>query len=220
MIGIFGFFRFHRLRFVKSEQVAGDIHAFYFEPLRPLNHTAGQHSLFFLPGLRGMHIFSLANAPDEKYVMIATHLRESSRYKRRLKNLKKGEVMWSIGPVLNFVLKPGQKRHIFLAQGIGITPFRSILVHAKKAGIDDHTKLIHVDKDDHPFRAVTSPLASKAHFPTSSDEFKRLVDSETQKAGGQYYISGSMKFISSTIKFLRARGVKSSQITADRFLGY
>lgn len=220
MLGILGFFRLTRLEFVRMEKHAGDIACFYFSPTRPLKHRAGQHGVFFLPGFGGFHIFSLASAPEEDLVMIATHVRAGSRYKQRLKNLKKGESMWMIGPVLNFMFRPDVKNYVFLTQGIGITPFRSMLVHQNEAQLDVHTTLVHVDSGDHTFKSLTGKLADKAVYVSNVTEFQKEAVAATKDKGAYFYLSGSPRFNSETRKLLVENGISSSRIKKDGFLGY
>jgi ferredoxin-NADP reductase len=218
-MNLLGFFRLTRLRFIEKAHENGDIYTFHFKPARPLKHRAGEHGVFFLPGFRGVHIFSLSSSPDED-VAISTHARKESRYKQRLMNLKAGESMWVLGPILNFTYRPGAKHLVFLAQGIGITPFRSMLVYARAHDMDIHTTLIHVDGGGHTFAPLTRRLASLAHFPTNPEEFTAFVQEATKDKDALFYLSGSPRFVRATKKTLRGLGVNWRRVKADTFLGY
>ncbi len=54
---------------------------------------------------------------------------------------------------------------VFLAQGVAITLFRSLLRHISIAGLDHRTTLVHVGHG-HPFRADTEPEATVVHYPS------------------------------------------------------
>lgn len=216
---IIGFLRATRLEFVKKEHDKDDIYTFFFSASRPLKHIAGQHGLFVLSRLGGVRVFSLSSAPEEKYVAISTYVRAGSRYKQRLGALKSGDHLTMWGPVLNFIFQKKEADYVFLAQGIGITPFRSLLVHADKAQLPVSTTLIHVDGSAHTFKDLTSRLASKAYYPTNPEEFTTAV-TQTLNLNAQYYLSGSPKFIRATKKTLRSLGMKRSQMRKDGFLGY
>lgn len=219
-MNILGFFRLTRLKFVKKAPLNGDIYSFYFEPVRKLKHRAGEHGVFFLPGFRGAHIFSLASSPDEEYVMIATHARKESKYKQRLMNLKAGESMWVLGPILNFTFKKRVKNYVYLAQGIGITPFRSMLVYAHDHSLPVHATLVHVDNGEHTFKEETTSLASLAHFPTSPEAFTTQVVDTAKDSAAWFYLSGSPRFVFATRRTLLQHGVKWWRIKLDTFLGY
>lgn len=217
---IVGFFRFTGLTFVKKKREHGDIYTFYFKPKRPLKHIAGQHGLFVLPKFRGFHIFSLSSAPEEELVTISTHARKESRYKQTLMALRPGDRMLMAGPVLDFIFKDGVRDYVFLAQGVGITPFRSLLVHANERALPVKTTLIHVDKAPHTFQDLTQKLATKAYYPTDPESFTALILKEASRKHGLFYMSGSPRFVRSTRRLLRKQGVPLSKIRKDSFLGY
>lgn len=216
---IAGFFRATKLTFVEKQHEHGDIYTFRFSPSRPLKHIAGQHGLFVLPGLGGLHIFSLSSAPEEQYVSISTHVRKESKYKQRLNSLTSGDRITILGPVLDFIFKDEATEYVFLAQGIGITPFRSLLVHADRAKLPLSTTLIHVEGDSHTFQELTARLATKAYYPTNPEDFTQTIR-DTLNDAALYYLSGSPRFIRATKKTLRSLGVKRSHIKSDSFLGY
>lgn len=216
---IAGFFRLTKLTFVKKQHEGGDIHTFFFSPSKPLKHSAGQHGVFFLLGMRGVHIFSLSSAPEEEFVTFSTHVRKGSAYKQRLDVLQPGDAMRLLGPVLDFTLKDDVSDYVFLAQGIGITPFRSMLVHARSENLPITTTLVYVENADHTFQGETQGLATRAYYPTNPDEFTQKVK-ETLNANAAYYLSGAPKFVKATKQTLRSLGVKQSRIRSDTFLGY
>lgn len=206
------------LSFTTKKHETDDIYTFYFTPKRPIKHKAGQHGLFILPGLYRPHPFTLSSSPEEDYVAFSTHVETGSRFKKRLLQLKRGDKMSLMGPILNFTLQPDETNYVFLAQGVGITPFRSMLVHANNEKLDINTTLIHVDKSEHSFKPLTRKLATHAHYPKSSQEFKFYVNDTN--AESLFYISGSPKFNRQTKKYLIEMGVPKNRIKADSFLGY
>lgn len=218
-MNIAGFFRKTQIKFVKKEQENGDVYSFYFSSKQPLSHIAGQHALFIFPGLKGVHIFSLASAPEEDLIRISTHVREGSAYKQRLMQLNSGDTMTLVGPVLDFVYPDDAHNVVFLAQGIGITPFRSLLVHAKSADLSVITTLIHVDSSNHLFQSETKELARRAFYPNDAAEFtdivKRSIDHDAI-----YYLSGSPRFVKATKQTLASLGVSKATMKSDNFIGY
>jgi len=212
---------FHRttLTFVKKELQKDDIYSFYFSPKKPLHHRAGQHGLFTIPGIPTFRIFSLASAPEEPYVMISTHVRAESNFKQGLAALKEGDAIHMLGPVLEFTLQADRKKVVFLGQGIGITPFRSMLLHTPKN--DTRITLIHVDRADHTFRKETEVAADEAYYPTTPEEFTTAITSVVEKQkDALYYLSGSPGFNKGTTQTLLSLGIPSHSIKKDNFLGY
>ena len=216
---IVGFLRVTKLRFVKKEHEGTDTYSFFFSPSRPLKHIAGQHGLFILPRLKGLRIFSLSSAPSEEYVRITTRIRKESSYKQHLYSLKAGDEITLCGPVLDFIFTNKDSHYVFLAQGIGITPFRSLLVEASIKKLNVTCDLIHVDGGAHMFRNETESLANWSLYPTNPLEFTDAVN-KTVTPKAVYYISGSPKFVQATKQTLRTLGVKSNHVKSDSFFGY
>lgn len=219
---ISGFLHKTSLTFVKQQLEHDDIHSFFFTPDKPISHLAGQHGLFTLPRLgliKGTHVFSLASAPEEDMIRISTHLRAESAYKQALMSLKAGDKIAFRGPVLDFVYRQNANNCIFLAQGIGITPFRSMLMHARLAKLDVHTTLLHVARGEHTFKAETEQLAGIAVYPASAEDFTVEIKKHLNIAA-TYYISGSPTFVKATKQTLRSLNVPRSNIVTDNFIGY
>lgn len=206
------------LKFIKKVHEHDDVYSFFFEKPKNLTYKAGQHGVFFLPGLYRPHPFSLTSAPHETEVSFSTKIREGSRFKQKLMRLKKGDAAYMFGPLMNFTFDSRYNSHVFLAQGIGVTPFQSMMAHATHSGMTDSITIIHVSRAGHTFKETTKKSSTTAHFPTSTDEFQgHLFTQDTQSV---FYISGSPKFIRRTKQLLKELGVPSSRVKTDLFLGY
>ena len=219
MITLTDFFRKTTLTYVKKEHESGDIYTFFFKHDKHVKHVAGQHGLFILPKLKGLRIFSLASAPDEAFVAIGTHVRAESEYKQRLAGLQPGDKLTMLGPVLNFTLPEEKRPVVFLSQGIGITPFRSMLVHA--ANSRDIT-LVHVDNPAHTYRETTEPLTTQSFYVHDPEAFTEAVQlTVAAKANtALYYLSGSPRFVQATKQTLLKNNIEAKNIKKDTFLGY
>jgi len=208
----------HVLQFLDKFHEGATVYTFKFKKPENLRHKAGQHSLFVLPGFYRPHPFTISSAPDEPYLTFSTKIREGSRFKQQLMRLTKNDKVIMFGPILNFTLETPQTDRVFLAQGIGVTPFRSMLVHINKHKLPTKTSLIHVDAESHPFKEITQKHSDSAHYPTTSDEFRAvLAEQDTRQL---FYISGSPRFVKETKVQLRQLGVPKKNIKTDSFLGY
>ena len=77
---------------------------------------------------------SIASAPHEKDLVVAMRMRDTG-FKRIANALPIGAPFLVEGPYGNLILhKDGARTAVFLAGGIGITPFRSMIRHATKVG--------------------------------------------------------------------------------------
>ncbi|MBS9338637.1 FAD-dependent oxidoreductase [Fructobacillus sp. M2-14] len=205
------------IKFLKKESLGFDTYTFYFEKPEQLTYTAGQFALFIQGGLTRPHPFSISSAPSEKYLAFTTSIKSQSRFKKRLMNLTKGNKILFIGPIGTMNIDY-QKKNLFIAQGIGITPFHAILEEQNNKGSFSENSLIHVAKGDHPFKNVTGKLASKASYPESKEQFE--TDLLDQLDNDVFFISGSSSFVSDTKQTLLENGIQEDQIKTDVLFGY
>ncbi len=125
------------------ETVAEGTMVFHFAKPAGFMHRAGQSLLMTLvnpperDGEGDSRTFTIASAPHEADLMIATRMRDTA-FKRVLKKAAHGTRLTIDGPNGQMVLHDDTSRPaVFLAGGIGITPFRAMVGHAA------HEKLPH-----------------------------------------------------------------------------
>ena len=206
------------LDFSHTDDVGGDAVALWFRPRRPLHFRAGQHGLWVVPG-GGLAPFTLASAPEEECVALGTRLGSQSRMKRALAALTPGAFVHLTGPMSSFSFNPQWTHTVMLAQGIGITPFRSMLTSAALTGTGGRTTLVHVAAD-HPFRTDTEQTATESRYPTSSLDFTEQVKALVlQQADAVFMLSGTRAFVTSTGALLTQLGVPRHHLHRDVFYG-
>src|SRR2546427_655318 len=112
--------------------------AFHFARPAGFAHAAGQNVLVTLlappqtDSQGDSRTFTLASAPHEPELMVATRMRDSA-FKRVLKSAAAGTPVRIEGPDGLMVLHEDAARPaVFLAGGIGVTPFLSMARHAAK----------------------------------------------------------------------------------------
>lgn len=133
-----------KLKLVNNLKEAQGTKSFLFEPEKGFDFLPGQYFYFTLPKLKyedargATRHFTIANSPTEgKNIFITTRMRESSGFKKTLDEMEIGSLLEGEGPNGTFIVdenEPGP--HVFLAGGIGITPFRSII----KCAIDKKSR--------------------------------------------------------------------------------
>ena len=128
----------HEARLARRETVAEGTMAFYFSKPPGFRHEAGQSLLMTLAnppetdGKGNARTFTIASAPHEPELMIATRMRDSA-FKRVLRTAPMGMAVTIDGPSGEMVLHDDSSRPaVFLAGGIGITPFLAMARHAAK----------------------------------------------------------------------------------------
>lgn len=207
-----------KMTFIEKVHEDGDIYTFKFKPGKKLKHRAGQHGVFLTTKLTRPYPFSLVSTPDDDHVAFSTHVGSGSRFKNLITQLEFGDKIYMFGPIRKFFIDPSIKNHVFLAQGIGITPFVSMLRDASDKKLPVKSTLVHVQDDPHTFKKLTKKHASRSYYPTNPDEFIAAV--EEQDKNNKFYISGSPRFIRSIKRLLGDMGVKRSNVKADSFWGY
>lgn len=113
---------------------ADNIRTFQFKTETPVDHVAGQFTELYLPHEshddRGIkRWFTISSAPFDEFLTITTKFSDpGSTFKQTLHELKPGAEVTLAEPMGDFVLpKDNAIPVIFVAGGIGITPYHSML---------------------------------------------------------------------------------------------
>lgn len=134
-----------KLTLVTKKEEAVDTFSFTFEPEVEINYMPGQYFYFTLPKLDqpdpkgATRHFTISSSPTQgKNVMFTTRIRDKSGYKQTLAKLKLGTIIEGSGPEGTFIIDESEKGpHIFLAGGIGATPFRSAIKYSVDKGLKE-----------------------------------------------------------------------------------
>src|SRR5688500_18222234 len=177
-------------------------------------------------------IFSLVSAPFEAELAIATRMREGSAFKRALKSLPPGAKLELKGPRGVMTLHEERSRAaVFIAGGIGITPFMSMLRQAGHDRLDRPLLLLCSNRrqEDTPFLAELQALERQgSNFRllarmTDRDGFvdeaaiKRFVGDAPSPV---YYLAGPPAMVEAMKKLLRGAGVSDADVRSEQFYGY
>jgi len=223
-----------KFKLVNKQPVAGDVVSFVFEPEQTVSPKAGQYFHYVLPhddaDDRGEERwFTNSAAPSEGHVMISTRLvDEKSSFKRALDALRPGEEVEADGPEGSFVVDDFSREYIFVAGGIGITPFRSILAEAKSNGSPLKATLLYGNRNENiPFKdeldaiAATNPSVVIKYLIEPERIDAVLVKQHVDEADDPLvYVSGPEPMVKSLGEELKGLGVAEGSIKLDDFPGY
>ncbi len=185
--------------------------------------------------------FSLASSPDDPHLEIATRMRDTA-FKRNLREMPLGTELLFEGPFGSLILHENTKRPaVFLAGGIGITPFRSIIKDAIARGLSHKMMLFYSNRrpEDATFLAElqawekSNPnlqlIATMTNMGTSSKKWegqqsyltpemvKRTVPKDVQPI---YYVVGPPVMVISVRDGLKGSGISADDIRFEDFAGY
>jgi len=185
--------------------------------------------------------FSVASAPYEDTIMVTTRLRDTA-FKRVLKTMPLGTEVKIEGPFGDLRLHNSAKRAaVFLAGGIGVTPFRSILLDAANRKLPHHIFLFFSNHrpEDAPFLDELQSLGKQnANYKfigtmTSMDKSKlpwqgergiinkEMLDRHLQNAASPiYYIAGPPGMVKGLHSMLQGAGIDDDDIRTEEFTGY
>jgi len=124
----------HKLTLLRIEKIASGCYDFVFKPDRELAFRPGQYLDWTLavrgPDDRGnRRPFTIASGPAEDGVRLGVKFYPaSSAFKRSLATMKPGDVIYGSHLAGTFTLPRDPKKKLaFIAGGIGVTPFRSMV---------------------------------------------------------------------------------------------
>ncbi|HEY4415488.1 MAG TPA: FAD-dependent oxidoreductase [Verrucomicrobiae bacterium] len=225
-----------QLKLIAKKPEAPGVVSFIFKPAKPLVWLAGQYLHYVLhhepTDDRGSdRWFTIASAPSEHKVMLTTRLvaAKGSTFKKNLKALKVGDTLEIAGDVDgDFTVSNAKAEYVFLAGGIGITPFRAILKEAAHAGKALRVTLLYANrKGPVTYQKELAALAKKnpnlrVHYIFSPDRIAKDTIQRLAPAWKKscFYVSGPEPMVESVGKMLLALGMRKKQIKQDWFPGY
>ena len=172
------------------------------------------------------HYFSITNSPNEKNTLrISTRLSESE-FKNKLQSLPLGSEVQINGPWGDFVLNKKIRSYFFVAGGIGITPFMSMLRYIREEKLPITIRLFWVNHSaDFPpyLEELQSLEKNHSNFELILESRPLLRIPMGQEIGVErelFYIAGPPAFVSQIIHALQAQGIESQNIITDSFTGY
>lgn len=234
-------------KLIKNETVAEGTMRFRFEKPEGFTHRAGQSidlTLINPPETDdegNTRAFTLACAPDDEYLAIATRMRDTA-FKRTLQTMAPGTTLKFEGPFGDLVLPEDAARPIvFLAGGIGITPFYAMAKDAAQHALQHRitlfysnrrpedaaflTELIELPKQNPNFTIVpTMTEMEKSSRPwdgaqgyIDADMLAKYVTPDDKPI---YYLAGPSGMVAALRTMLNENGISNDDIRTEEFTGY
>ena len=232
LMDILSIFKKHEISLKEKYSEVGDIYTFIFETKEQINWKAGQHGIFTINHTKvnkPTRAFSIASIPSEGHIKISMKISENpSEFKQALLNLKPGMKMSMRGPIGSFYTN-NQKPLLFIAGGIGITPYRALIKNylLNSAEISNGVQLLYMDnKEEFIYKEELEEARKVSSIKTNylikretlNKEIEKFADKHNNEA--EYFIVGSKSMIKSIEALLKNKGIKKKNIKKDTFVGY
>ncbi len=230
------------LTLVDRIKLAPNVYEFVFTPNRSLAFSSGQylewtlaHKAYDSRGIR--RHFTIASAPTDNTIRLGVKFyTPASSFKKTLMSLRRGNTLVASQLSGDFVMpKDKNKKLVFIAGGIGITPFISMIRGLKDTNKFRDIVLLYANK-------MSKDTAYQDILETSSANGVRTVyafENEPEVSGGIatinadvireqvpdfleriFYISGPHGMVVGIGRVLREMGVPSSHVNSDYFPGF
>jgi ferredoxin-NADP reductase len=227
----------YELALRRREEVAQGTMAFCFEKPAGFSYKPGQSVSLALidPPAEPNSVrrtFSLASAPFEPELMVATRMREASHFKRALKALPPGAKVRLSGPLGDMTLHEDATRPaVLVAGGIGITPFRSMLLQAGNDRLGHELYLAYSNRrrEHAAFLAELEGLEQRFErfhlLAVASDTDGMLDERKLARFAGAarspvYYLAGPPAMVEAMKALLERSGIQPDDVRSEEFFGY
>lgn len=228
----------------RIEKAAAGAYDFVFSTDRDFAFQPGQYLEWTLrvpsPDSRGnRRYFTIASAPTEEEIRLGVKFyKDSSTFKRALADLRPGDVITASHLAGSFVLPARRTRKLaFIAGGIGITPFRSMVQNLVDWGERRDVVIFYANGRVADF--AYADVLARARRELGIRTVFAVSDEETDIAGVHngfitedvirenmpdfrertFYISGSHAMVTHFTALLRGMGVPRRRIRTDFFPG-
>lgn len=229
-----------------KKQLSPDTFTFVFNKVQNFKFIPGQYMEWTLQhkntDSRGnRRYFSISSSPTEKEIAITVKFYEnSSSYKKKFLSLKEGEKIIAAKVAGDFVLPKNPKTPLaFIAGGIGITPFRSMIKYILDKNIKSNIVFIYSNRTANDilfsdiFQKAENYGVKTIYTLTDIDNIpknwkgragyinEQMLKKEIPDYQNRiFYISGPQLMVQNFEKLLLGMKVKKRNIITDFFPGY
>lgn len=230
----------------EKNQKTSDVYDFVFDSSEKLNFKPGQYLEWTLghnsPDSRGnRRYFTIASSPTEQNIILGTKFYSNpSTFKQKLTSISSGDKIIASQLSGEFTMPESlDKKLVFIAGGIGVTPFRSmakymldknerrdiVFFYSNKTPNDIAYKEIFEDAKNVGWKSiyVVNDLAGSqldSNMRTGFITGDMLVKDVADYKDRTFYISGTHGMVTAFEDILFKLGVPRSQIKIDFFPGF
>ncbi|MGH9325545.1 MAG: FAD-dependent oxidoreductase [Terriglobia bacterium] len=185
--------------------------------------------------------FSLASAPNEETLLVATRMRDTAFKRALAASLPETEVKIE-GPFGDFRLHHDAERPaVMIAGGIGITPFRSIVLDAARRKLKHRIilfyfnrrpedapfleELQHLERHNPHYRLIAVMTQPEHSLPRWNGEAGHLSEAMLERylndlKNPVFYVAGPALMVTGIREVLNGAGIDDDDIRTEEFAGY
>lgn len=233
------------LKLKEKIQISKDTFVFNFGKIPNFNFTPGQYMEWTFPHSKtdsrgNRRYFSIASSPSEELMIAVKFYEPSSSYKKALLDMGSDEKVIASSLSGDFVLpKNPAAPVVFIAGGVGIAPFRSIIqdIIEKKKQVDILLLFANRTKEDILFPNLLESakefgvrtiyaLTDTESIPSDWNGERGRITAETIQRqipdfkNRTFYISGPSPMVKSYEGLLSSMGIQGNRVIVDYFPGY
>lgn len=238
-----------KLKLIEKKDESSGTKSFFWQPESMVNWQPGQYYYYTIPGMKypdkrgDTRHFTISSSPTEGNILrLTTRVREESGFKKSLDELPIGTEIQGEGPNGTFILDEASTNpQIFIAGGIGITPYRSIIKYVIDRKLQTRIQLIYSNslpeeitfgpelegwaKENPNFKlnmTISHPEQSKQPWTGLTGRIddamiKKLVyDTENSI----FWVCGPPPMIDAMEELLKNMGIPNEHIKSEKFTGY
>lgn len=231
----------------EKNKLAAGLYEFVFIPDHPLQYRPGQYLEWTLPhrpaDRRGIRrYFTVASSPTEDMIRLGVRISENpSSFKKALVNLSEGTRLSAAPLAGDFTLpRDREEKLAFIAGGIGVTPFRSMVKYLLDTGEKRDVVLFYMCASFAGFAYMDLFESAKVAFgmkivplvtnpQDAGADWKGRVGMLTDAVvkeeapdylARRYYLSGPSAMVDTYKALLKTMGVPRKKIMTDYFPGF
>ena len=224
-----------KLKILEVKEIADFTKSFVLEKPKNFDYLPGQHIFVEIAPENGKP-FSLVSSPTQNFLEFATIIRDDSPFKQELNVLDSGDELIVSGPYgKKFYYEDEEKDIVFIAGGIGITPFMGILRYLTENEMSTRVTLLYSSRTfkNTAFKKELDNLAEKnkniriVYTITDDPDYKgnkgrigkEFILGHVENVKDKIcYIAGPPKMVESIYDILKSLDIKN--IKLDSFSGY
>jgi predicted ferric reductase len=214
------------------ESETKDTFTLVIEPQQRFSFNSGQFCFLRLNKNRlyANHPFTISSSPKDKYLSFT--MKNTGRFTKIASKLEEGDEIIVDGPFGIFTIEDSKKDLVFIAGGVGITPFMSIIKDVAGKEAKQHVTLLYGSRTENDiiFKNELENIKEdwlRKVFVLSNDNSnnyekgyidKKIIKKYVENINNSlFYICGPEPMQKQVVKILKDLGVKKNNIKIESF---